>query len=107
MKPNRPVQPLVTLVEAASNQITNHQNEFIEISSLRCHFRFVTSRHEHLFVLLNLKEKFFLHYRDSAFIPLGRQVAKRPSEPVLILRVPEFRTLPHLRFGYLSEASRR
>src|SRR5215469_18574800 len=48
MKANRPSQSLIPFIKAASDQIADHGQEFIEILPLRRHFRIVTNRHQHV-----------------------------------------------------------
>ncbi|HEX3719393.1 MAG TPA: hypothetical protein VH595_15670 [Verrucomicrobiae bacterium] len=61
MKADRPCQPLIPLVKAASDQIADHSQEFVESFPLRRHFRIVTGRHQHVFILFDLKRELFLH----------------------------------------------
>jgi len=61
MKADRPGQPLIAIVKATADEIANHGKEFVEILSLSRHFRIMAGRHQHVFVLFDLKHELFLH----------------------------------------------
>jgi hypothetical protein len=60
VEPNRPIQAIVAAIEPAAHKISDHDDQFLQIFSLGCHFGLVTDRHKHVAVLFNLENQ-FLH----------------------------------------------
>ena len=85
MKPYRPSQPLIAIVKAAADEITNHGQEFIEIFPLGRHFGLVAGRHQHVFVQFDLKHELFLHV---GIVPhkaeSGKFELRGPLYPVIV-----------------------
>jgi len=61
MKADGPREMFVPRVEAAPNQIANHDQKIVKECPLRRHLRIVTSCHQHVFILFDLENELFLH----------------------------------------------
>jgi hypothetical protein len=61
MKTNRPMQMFVAFVKPALDQIANHGKQFVEVYSLRRHFRLMANRNKRFLILFDFKNELFLH----------------------------------------------
>lgn len=61
MQSDGPIQPFIARIKSALHKVANHCNQLVEAIALRCHFRLMAGRNQHVFVLFDLKYEFFLH----------------------------------------------